>query len=499
MKKLILLLMLIMPFNIKACYESVSITGIHNRVNGHQGTCRVAGSYSGTASGPCASGTCGNSNVAAIGDSGGKLCFYAKGFGTTTCHITISASCMCSGVEYSRDIYVELAEWGFQNISIENYNLNKKFADATHEYKVTVDSDTITVIAVKNDTQTTIKTSPQPKSTEIVSNTTVKYTFSGLKVGENKITLASVSRFGTSIPARDNYIFVVTRNKPKDVESISLNKTDIKLHQKGIAVLEYSVKPDNADTSNLIWSTSDSKVATVTNGIVAAVAPGKATITASVNGKSAMVNVIVLTDVNSVVFDNELVNLAVGETKYLSYKVYPEDATNKNVIFESSNPDVASIDEFGNVRALKAGKTIIEVTTEDGEFFSECLVIVTKKVDSINITPTKVKLNRNQNIYLTPTILPSDATNQTITWKSSNESVAFVNDRGVVIADSPGKTIVTAQIDGIISNEVEVTVEDSKKVENKTQSNTIIYVAIIIVIIAIVFIGLKFKSNKEEY
>lgn len=494
-----LFLVILIPINIKAsCYNSVSIGGINNRMQGHQGTCRVAGSYSGSAAGPCVTGSCTNSGVASIGDSGGKICFYANGFGQTTCSITISASCMCSGTAYSTSFFVEIAEWGFQNISVENYKLNKSFADATHDYYVNVDSDTVTIYATKNDSQTTIKTSRTPKSTENVSSTKIKYVFSGLVVGENKISLTSVSRFGTSIDSRDKYTLHITRNKPKDVEKISLDKTDIKLHQKGTVILTVSTTPVDADLSLLSWSSSNTSVATVNDGVVTAVAPGKATITASVNGKTATANVTVLTDVNSIAFEQDVVNIAVGQTKYLSYKIYPEDASNKNVKFTSSDSSIATIDKKGNITGVAPGKVIVEVETEDGEYFSECLVIITKKVDSINITPSKLILKTKQNAYLQAKIIPEDATSKNVIWTSSNINVATVNEKGLVIAVNPGTATISANIDGIVSNAVEVTVETEVVPKTEESSNTILYIAIALILGAMVFIGIKFKDDKKE-
>lgn len=495
-----LFLIIFIPINIKAsCYNSVSISGINNRMQGHQGTCRIAGTYSGSATGPCVTGSCGNSGVASIGDSGGKICFYANGFGQTTCSITISASCMCSGTEFSTSFFVEIAEWGFQNISVENYKLNKNFADATHDYYVTVDSDTVTVYATKNDSQTTIKTSPKPKSTENVSNTKVKYVFSGLVVGENKISITSVSRFGTSIDSRDKYTLHITRSKPKDVEKIWFDKTDIKLHQKGSVILSANTTPTDADLSLLTWASSNTSVATVNEGVVTAVAPGKATITATVNGQTASANITVLTDVNSIAFDENLVNIAVGQTKYLSYKIIPEDASNKNVKFASSNPEIVTIDETGNITGKASGKSIIEVETEDGEYYSECLVIVTKKVDSIIIAPNKLILKKNQNAYLNATINPTDAENRNIIWTSTNVNVATVNEKGLVIAVNPGIASIRANIDGIVSNEVEVLVEIEKVPVKEESSNVILYLAIALILGAMVFVWIKFKDDKKEY
>ena len=206
----------------------------------------------------------------------------------------------------------------------------------------------------------------------------------------------------------------------------------------------------------------------------------------------------VLTDVNSIAFEQDVVNIAVGQTKYLSYKIYPEDASNKNVKFTSSDSSIATIDKKGNITGVAPGKVIVEVETEDGEYFSECLVIITKKVDSINITPSKLILKTKQNAYLQAKIIPEDATSKNVIWTSSNINVATVNEKGLVIAVNPGTATISANIDGIVSNAVEVTVETEVVPKTEESSNTILYIAIALILGAMVFIGIKFKDDKKE-
>ncbi|MGN0813252.1 MAG: Ig-like domain-containing protein [Candidatus Coproplasma sp.] len=149
--------------------------------------------------------------------------------------------------------------------------------------------------------------------------------------------------------------------------------------------------------------------------------------------------------VESVSLNKSEAALKVGETETLTATVAPTNATNKTVTWSSDNTSVATVDANGKVTAKKAGTAIITVTTEDGSFTATCEVTVT------NVAPTSVTLNKTEatiavddTVSLTATVLPDNATVKSVTWSSSDESVATVSESGVVTALKAGTVTITA-------------------------------------------------------
>ncbi len=156
--------------------------------------------------------------------------------------------------------------------------------------------------------------------------------------------------------------------------------------------------------------------------------------------------------------------LGEGDKVLLEPVFDPENATNQNVVWESSDKSVAMVED-GVVTAISAGNAVIEVKTLDGGYTAECEieVIVTVPVESVSLDQSSLSLTVGGNITLEATVLPDDATDRTVVWHSSNESVAAVED-GVVTAISAGEAVITAT-SGEKSASCVVTVqEDDKRV-----------------------------------
>ena len=133
-----------------------------------------------------------------------------------------------------------------------------------------------------------------------------------------------------------------------------------------------------------------------------------------------------------------------GDRLTLTATVTPENASNKKVIWTSSVPAVATVNN-GEVQALAEGTTMITATTEDGSFTATCNITVEPKV-----TVTGVSLNRTNEtimvgvtLLLQETIVPENASNKNVTWTSSDPTVATV-ENGIVEAIKEGTTTITA-------------------------------------------------------
>ena len=124
--------------------------------------------------------------------------------------------------------------------------------------------------------------------------------------------------------------------------------------------------------------------------------------------------------------------------------VYPIDALNKDVTFESSDPAIASVDDKGIVTANIGGRCDIIVTTVEGGLKKTCTINVKEYVESIKITNAPKQMNVNQDAYLKTEVKTDTASDKSIYWTSSNTSVASVDQNGHVTAHKAGNVVITA-------------------------------------------------------
>ena len=148
--------------------------------------------------------------------------------------------------------------------------------------------------------------------------------------------------------------------------------------------------------------------------------------------------------VSGVTLSQSSVTLVEGETCQLNATVVPENATNGNVTWNSTNAKVASVSN-GTVTAISAGDAIISVTTEDGGKSASCKVTVKARiiaVESVSLDQTTLEMTVEDKATLTATVLPANATDKSVAWSSSDNSVATVSN-GQVEALAAGTAVIT--------------------------------------------------------
>ncbi|HEU4453795.1 MAG TPA: Ig-like domain-containing protein, partial [Longimicrobium sp.] len=201
------------------------------------------------------------------------------------------------------------------------------------------------------------------------------------------------------------------------------------------------------------WSSSDPAVATVAAGVVTAVGAGSATITATVEGKTASAPVAVQrVPVATVSISPASFALAVGANAQAT--AIAKDAagnvlTGRVVAWSSSNPAVATI-AAGTVTAVAAGSATITATVE-GKTATAPVTVQPTAVASVSISPASFALTVGQNAQAGA--VAKDAagnvlTGRVVTWSSSNPAVANVSPVGVVWALAPGTATITATVEG---------------------------------------------------
>ena len=186
------------------------------------------------------------------------------------------------------------------------------------------------------------------------------------------------------------------------VTGISLSTTTLNLIEGNSSTLTAIISPTNATNQNVVWSTNDSSVATVSNGVVTAVSAGSATITAStVDGNytancsiTVSASTVGVTGVSLSVHSIEM--SSIGETYTINYTILPANATNKNITWSSSAPTVAIIEDR-LITAKGNGTAVITIRTADGGYSDTCTV----KVDTSTVVSGSYVTDENGNRLMT--------------------------------------------------------------------------------------------------
>ena len=249
---------------------------------------------------------------------------------------------------------------------------------------------------------------------------------------------------------------------------VKLNKSSTSIPVGGTEKLVGTISPSNATRQNLLWTSSNNNVAKVSSeGVVTAVSVGTATITVKTfNGKTdtCVVTVTPVT-VSGISLNKSSLSLEIGASETLTATISPSNATDKSVSWSTSNSSVATVSN-GKVTGVAEGSVTITVATSNGKK-ATCSVNVIKKevpVTSVIIDKATLTLVEGKNETLTAAIYPSNATNKSLTWTSSNTSVATVSNSGKVIGVAKGQTIITVNSSNGKSSSCTVTViPDSSK------------------------------------
>ena len=153
----------------------------------------------------------------------------------------------------------------------------------------------------------------------------------------------------------------------------------------------------------------------------------------------------------------------VGETHWFAAVIYPENATNKNLVFTSSDTSVATVDGYGHITGISPGRASIRVKTEDGGFTDFVYVNILAPVvpvTGVSLDRSSANLKVGETVTLTATVAPSDATDKSVSFSSSSTSIATVSSNGLVTAKAAGSaTIAVKTADGGHTAICQVTVE----------------------------------------
>ena len=190
------------------------------------------------------------------------------------------------------------------------------------------------------------------------------------------------------------------------------------------------------------------------NGKVTALRSGEAKVYAKATDGSGIssdeCNITVITLAESLALDAEYLVLEINEEYQFEVEFIPEDVSNTELTWTSSNPSVVQITGNGIIVGKSIGRADVTATTTDGTNLSAtCKIIVLKKATSLTLNKTELELHTNETATLTAKILPSDATIDVVEWSSTDSSIVSVDDDGNVTALSAGTAYIeAATIDG---------------------------------------------------
>ena len=250
------------------------------------------------------------------------------------------------------------------------------------------------------------------------------------------------------------------------VTGIKLNTTSVTMSEGTSYTLKATISPSNATNKTVLWSSSNTAVAGMkSGGVINAKKPGTCTITAKTNnGKTATCKVTVTPAPTSVKLNYSALTMTEGTKFTLKATVSPSNAGNKTVTWSSSNKNVAVVTNKGVVTARTIGSAVITAKTFNGKTAS-CKITVKAKKGSSTVACTGIKLNYSSltmtegtTFTLKATITPSNATNKTVYWSSSDPTIAGMGNGGVVNAKKPGTITVTAKTNNGLTATCKITV-----------------------------------------
>ena len=402
------------------------------------------------------------------------------------------------GISVRKNYYLNNSTWTDAAISNSSTIFVKAFTTDTNDEPSIIGVDSVTIspnvlnLKVGESSSLTYNISPSNadiKSTEwSSSNTGVVSVDKDGKVSAVGIGTANVviKVVGQDNSEASDSIVVNVISQYTSVNSVTLVDTNnntlsnsMNLNIGEEVTIKFLINPSNVTLKETNWTNSDSSKVSMKDSVgyalIKGIEVGSSDIEITVkdydgNVKTDSVKVNVINSnqpvlVSSIALSPTSVTLNPNGTYKFNVTVSPSNATNKGVTWSSSNTNVVSVDQNGNIKALKEGTAKIRVTAKDGSGkYAEASVTVESSkptnilVTGVSLNASTVKMYVGQSYQLIHTIKPSNATNKGVTWSSSNTNVVSVSN-GKIVGKSSGKARITVTTnDGRYSAYTDVTV-----------------------------------------
>lgn len=332
-------------------------------------------------------------------------------------------------------------------------------SNVTAEVEVNVVPTPVESISVSSASSTTIKVGERVQLYAVVlpedaTDKTVAWSTSDADIAtvdaNGLVTANSVGIVEITASAGDKSASVSITVDKTLAQSVVLSQysADMKVgEQLGLVA---NVLPTTTTDKTLEWSSSNVDIVKVDdNGVMTAVELGDAVISATtVDGSDIVVSCnvkVVETPAESVHIDYDgPTAVYVGFTQLMTATVYPATTTDKTLIWRSLNNDVVNVEPDGHITALSPGEAWVCVETANGLSDKVNFTVLPILVESIQLNAEQEEMRIGESKTILATVLPENATDKTLSWISYDESIATVDQNGVVTGVSVGSTSVYA-------------------------------------------------------
>ena len=293
-----------------------------------------------------------------------------------------------------------------------------------------------------------------PPTYQVVSTTTSTdgKTLSVTGVAAGIVRVVATQNIKGLIKTAECLIYVRT-----PVGVVTLNPTSLQIDRGKTAVIQLIFNPSTPYNDKVLWTSSNTAVATVSGdsktATVTAVKGGTTTISVvTMDGlKVASSDVYVREPVTGVSLNQTTVYSAMSIGSYqLSPTVLPAgEGVDRKVTWTSSDPTIVTVDVNGLVKFIKPGYATIICKTEDGSYIATCNFFVSIPVTTVTLDATDVIMSLGSKLRITAEVLPITASNRSVAWTSSNTNILAVDSNGLVQAVGTGNaTILCKTLDG---------------------------------------------------
>lgn len=291
-------------------------------------------------------------------------------------------------------------------------------------YNVTLDDSPVKIDVTLSPDNATSKTLKWTSSNNSVAQVNSSGVITPIGNGQCTVTVEAV-RGGASAD-----VAVTVSISPK---SVKITNSDNTLEEGVPYQLNATVSPANAENKTLRYESDNMNVATVNaSGVVGHVADGNVTITVKTrNDLSDSITLHAVTPVRGIEMTGKVSSIDIGETHRMGKVFTPSNPTNKNVLWATSDVNIAQVDQNGDVTGVNKGNALITLTTEDGSFSDENALRVILPVSNLAIEgSSKVVYGYELQLGYIPT--PADADIDVLEWSVSNTSLATISNTGLL-------------------------------------------------------------------
>ncbi|SDG27269.1 Ig-like domain-containing protein [Chitinophaga filiformis] len=234
------------------------------------------------------------------------------------------------------------------------------------------------------------------------------------------------------------------------LQGISIYSDSSNLYVSYKDTLKLSTTPANATNRNLVYKSSDNAIATVDlNGVVTGKAAGTVTITATSvesNFTATKTYTVIYIPATAITLDSTSANVFVGSALQLNATISPVKASNKGVVWTSSDTTVAKVSSNGTISGIKQGDVIITATSADNPAIAAQANIHVANVLATGLAfqPSTAVVGERDTLRVAVNFLPANTSIKRVTWSSSNTTLATIDSTGLITAIKQGSLTVTA-------------------------------------------------------